>query len=42
MRVGLSAAILRESNYRLLFIGRTVSLIGDGIAPVAIAFACST
>jgi MFS family permease len=31
--------VLRERNYRLLFIGRTVSLVGDGIAPVAIAFA---
>jgi MFS family permease len=31
--------VLRERNYRRLFIGRTVSLVGDGIAPVAIAFA---
>lgn len=31
--------VLREPNYRRLFIGRTVSLVGDGIAPVAIAFA---
>ncbi len=31
--------VLRETNYRLLFLGRTASLVGDGIAPVAIAFA---
>lgn len=32
-------AVLREPNYRRLFFGRTTSLIGDGMAPVAIAFA---
>jgi MFS family permease len=32
-------AVLREPNYRRLFLGRTASLIGDGMAPVAIAFA---
>ncbi len=32
-------AVLREPNYRRLFLGRTTSLIGDGIAPVALAFA---
>ena len=31
--------MLREPNYRRLFLGRTTSLIGDGIAPVALAFA---
>jgi MFS family permease len=31
--------VLREPNYRRLFLGRTTSLIGDGMAPVAIAFA---
>jgi MFS family permease len=31
--------VLREPGYRRLFIGRTTSLIGDGITPVAIAFA---
>lgn len=31
--------MLREPAYRRLWIGRTVSLIGDGIAPVALAFA---
>ncbi|HEV7563816.1 MAG TPA: MFS transporter [Solirubrobacterales bacterium] len=31
--------VLREPNYRRLFFGRTISLVGDGIAPVAIAFA---
>ncbi|HST69888.1 MAG TPA: MFS transporter [Solirubrobacterales bacterium] len=32
-------AVLREPDYRRLFLGRTTSLIGDGMAPVAIAFA---
>jgi MFS family permease len=32
-------AVLQEANYRRLFFGRTTSLIGDGMAPVAIAFA---
>ncbi len=31
--------VLREPNFRRLFLGRTTSLIGDGMAPVAIAFA---
>jgi MFS family permease len=31
--------VLREPNYRRLFVGRTTSLIGDGMAPVALAFA---
>ena len=31
--------VLREPNYRRFFVGRTASLIGDGMAPVAIAFA---
>jgi MFS family permease len=31
--------VLREPNYRRLFVGRTASLIGDGMAPVALAFA---
>ncbi|HEX5988681.1 MAG TPA: MFS transporter [Solirubrobacterales bacterium] len=31
--------VLREPEYRRLFVGRTVSLIGDGMTPVAIAFA---
>ena len=31
--------MLREPNYRRLFVGRTASLIGDGMAPVALAFA---
>jgi MFS family permease len=39
MAIGSRFAILKEPNYRRLFLGRTTSLIGDGIAPVAIAFA---
>jgi predicted MFS family arabinose efflux permease len=39
MRMPGRVGVLREQNYRRLFIGRTVSLVGDGIAPVAIAFA---
>jgi MFS family permease len=31
--------VLREPNYRRFFVGRTASLVGDGMAPVAIAFA---
>lgn len=34
-----SAAPLREREFRLLFAGRTVSLVGGSIAPVALAFA---
>jgi predicted MFS family arabinose efflux permease len=34
-----SAAPLREREFRLLFAGRTVSLVGGAIAPVALAFA---
>jgi len=34
-----SAAPLREREFRLLFAGRTVSLLGNAIAPVALAFA---
>jgi MFS family permease len=32
-------AVLGEANFRRLFLGRTASLVGDGIAPVALAFA---
>jgi MFS family permease len=34
-----STAPLREREFRLLFAGRTVSLVGNAIAPVALAFA---
>ena len=34
-----SAAPLRERQFRLLFAGRTISLVGNAIAPVALAFA---
>jgi MFS family permease len=33
------AAPLREREFRLLFTGRTISLVGSAIAPVALAFA---
>jgi MFS family permease len=36
---GSSTAPLREREFRLLFAGRTVSLVGTAIAPVALAFA---
>ena len=39
MPLGRKLRVLREPNYRRLFVGRTTSLIGDGMAPVAIAFA---
>src|ERR1700748_1916593 len=32
-------AVLGEADFRRLFLGRTASLVGDGIAPVALAFA---
>jgi MFS family permease len=31
--------VLREPQFRRLFAGRTISLVGDGVAPVAVAFA---
>jgi len=34
-----SGAPLREREFRLLFAGRTISLVGNAIAPVALAFA---
>ncbi len=34
-----SAAPLREREFRLLFLGRTTTLVGSAIAPVALAFA---
>ena len=39
MGLGGKVAVLREPDFRRLFLGRSVSLVGDGIAPVAIAFA---
>jgi MFS family permease len=39
MAMGGKLRVLGEPAYRRLWIGRTVSLIGDGIAPVALAFA---
>ena len=39
MRLPGKVAVLREPEYRRLFFGRTASLIGDGMTPVAIAFA---
>lgn len=39
MRLPGRLRVLREPGYRRLFLGRTTSLIGDGMTPVAIAFA---
>lgn len=39
MVAGGKLRVLAEPPYRRLWIGRTVSLIGDGITPVALAFA---
>jgi len=39
MRMREKLDVLREPDYRRLFLGRTTSLIGDGIAPIALAFA---
>jgi MFS family permease len=38
-RLAGRVGVLREPNYRRLFFGRTISLVGDGMAPIAIAFA---
>lgn len=39
MRLPETVGVLNERNYRRLFIGQSVSLLGDGITPVALAFA---
>lgn len=39
MKPGLSLAVLGERQFRLLFVGQSVSLLGDGIVGVALAFA---
>jgi MFS family permease len=39
MRAAGRVRVLQEPNYRRLFWGRTVSLVGDGLTPVALAFA---
>jgi MFS family permease len=39
MRARAGLRVLRERNFALLYAARTVSLIGDGMTPVALAFA---
>jgi MFS family permease len=39
MRGAVGLGVLRERNFALLYAGRTASLIGDGVTPVALAFA---
>lgn len=39
MKIPDVIGVLRQRSFGLLYAGRTVSLIGDGMAPVAIAFA---
>jgi MFS family permease len=39
MAAGGKLRVLEEPTYRRLWIGRTTSLVGDGIAPIALAFA---
>jgi MFS family permease len=39
MQLPTRLGVLREPGYRRLFLGRTTSLIGDGMSPVTIAFA---
>jgi MFS family permease len=39
MKARRSLRVLREPAYRRLFAGRTTSLVGDGLTPVALAFA---
>lgn len=39
LRAGSRSGPLGEREFRLLFAGQTISVIGDGIAPIAVAFA---
>ncbi|HEU5252655.1 MAG TPA: MFS transporter [Solirubrobacterales bacterium] len=39
MPIAKRMRVLREPDFRRLFVGRTTSFVGDGMAPVAIAFA---
>jgi MFS family permease len=39
MQASRKLRVLGEPGYRRLFAGRTISLVGDGIAPIALAFA---
>lgn len=39
MRMREKLDVLGEPDFRRLFLGRTTSLVGDGIAPIALAFA---
>jgi predicted MFS family arabinose efflux permease len=39
MRLGQRLGALQERQYRLYFIGQSVSLVGDGMAPLALSFA---
>jgi uncharacterized membrane protein len=39
VRIPASVAALRERNFRLFFAGQAVSLLGDGMVPVALTFA---
>ena len=39
IRRSLRDSTLSEREFRLLFTGQALSVIGDGIAPIAIAFA---
>jgi MFS family permease len=39
MRITAGLGVLRERNFALLYAARTVSLVGDGVTPVALAFA---
>jgi MFS family permease len=38
MRAAPDLSLLRDGGYRNLFVGQTISFLGDGMAPVAIAF----
>lgn len=39
MSLGSRLGALHEREFRLLFFGHTISLLGDGMAPIALAFA---
>ena len=34
--------VLGARQFRLYFVGQATSYLGDGLLPVAVAFACST
>ena len=42
MNLAFRLGALHEREFRLLFFGHTISLLGDGMAPIALASRFST